>query len=135
MYGMPIEENLTNTQIQFVNRKQYRRIEIRRAAREELKQFMSQSNNNTPKCIGDKSRKAYVHESRHSHAQKRPRTSGGRFLSKKELEELQIQQSGLSAPVSGETGSMEQKSENHSQEMLNYEGVSESETIDSDVQH
>ncbi|RLN79668.1 hypothetical protein BBJ28_00011280 [Nothophytophthora sp. Chile5] len=62
----------------YVNAKQYHRIMIRRQQRAKLE----------AKLGNMRQRKAYLHDSRHKHAMRRPRGPGGRFLTKDEIQGL-----------------------------------------------
>ncbi|DBA03521.1 TPA: hypothetical protein N0F65_011422 [Lagenidium giganteum] len=62
----------------YVNAKQYHRIMIRRQQRAKLE----------AKLGSIRQRKAYLHDSRHKHAMRRPRGPGGRFLTREEIAAL-----------------------------------------------
>lgn len=62
----------------YVNAKQYHRIMIRRQQRAKLEAKLGNA----------RQRKAFLHQSRHKHAMRRPRGPGGRFLTRDEIEAL-----------------------------------------------
>ncbi|CAN8269914.1 unnamed protein product [Cochlearia groenlandica] len=61
----------------YVNSKQYHGIIRRRKSRAKAAAFLGQNN------LSTRNRKPYMHHSRHLHALRRPRGSGGRFLNTK----------------------------------------------------
>ncbi|KAL6935075.1 uncharacterized protein HGUI_01654 [Hanseniaspora guilliermondii] len=79
----------TKSVMQYVNPKQYERILVRRAARKKLKIIMEEYKQFQHKFNREFNNKSYLHESRHNHAMKRARGPGGRFLTAKEISQLQ----------------------------------------------
>ncbi|KAI9987822.1 hypothetical protein PInf_023866 [Phytophthora infestans] len=81
MFPRPTTPNSAETTEEepvYVNAKQYHRIMIRRQQRAKLE----------AKLGSNRQRKAYLHDSRHKHAMRRPRGPGGRFLTKDEIQGL-----------------------------------------------
>ncbi|KAG7400806.1 hypothetical protein PHYBOEH_004320 [Phytophthora boehmeriae] len=71
----PATPEATEEEPVYVNAKQYHRIMIRRQQRAKLE----------AKLGNNRQRKAFLHQSRHKHAMRRPRGPGGRFLTRAEI--------------------------------------------------
>ena len=69
----------------YINGKQFHRIMKRREVRKKIKEALKE---NKEKNKEDKNKK-YHHESRHRHAMNRERGKGGRFISKKKVENIE----------------------------------------------
>lgn len=77
---------LTEEPFIYVNAQQFKRILHRRATREQMAQRL--------KRMVSRTRKPYMHESRHRHAATKPRGPGGRFLIREKMENLRTSSQG-----------------------------------------